>query len=137
MNGYIQLLTHLVGDYILQSDWMAVNKSKKTLPCLVHVLIYTACFFISGLLFGHISLTALLVIGTTHFIIDRNPILIKKLIWWKNRILKPYKIHTPSWNDCHMTGFDPARPDYIRVWLMIVVDNIFHLVINALAIGLL
>lgn len=39
------LLGHLVGDYLLQTSWMAVNKSKKTLQgwmaAIVHSVIYT------------------------------------------------------------------------------------------------
>jgi len=41
------MLGHLVGDYIFQNDWMALNKSKKTIfgsfTCLVHCLFYSIC----------------------------------------------------------------------------------------------
>lgn len=41
------MLGHLVGDYIFQNDWMALNKSKKNslgrLACFVHCTIYSAC----------------------------------------------------------------------------------------------
>jgi hypothetical protein len=39
-----QLLAHLFGDYILQSDWMAQNKTKRSWPAFVHALIYSLCF---------------------------------------------------------------------------------------------
>lgn len=39
-----QLLAHLFGDYILQSDWMANNKTKWSWPALVHALLYSLCF---------------------------------------------------------------------------------------------
>jgi hypothetical protein len=39
-----QLLAHLVGDYLLQSDWMANNKTKRSWPALVHALLYSLCF---------------------------------------------------------------------------------------------
>jgi len=29
-----QLLVHLVADYYFQSDWMALNKNKRSVPCL-------------------------------------------------------------------------------------------------------
>ena len=37
------LLGHLVGDYLLQNEWMALNKSRKDteLPGFVHALVYT------------------------------------------------------------------------------------------------
>lgn len=39
-----QLLAHLFGDYILQSDWMAQNKTKRSWPALAHALLYSLCF---------------------------------------------------------------------------------------------
>jgi len=40
----LQLLAHLCGDYILQSDWMAQNKTKRSWPAFVHALLYSLCF---------------------------------------------------------------------------------------------
>ena len=65
MNWFI---AHLIGDYLLQSDWMAMNKKKANLPCLVHCFIYTAVVW---------ALTAwpiwaLAVVFVTHFAIDRT-----------------------------------------------------------------
>lgn len=39
-----QFIAHLFGDYILQSDWMAQNKTKRSWPALVHAFIYSLCF---------------------------------------------------------------------------------------------
>lgn len=51
----------MVGDYIVQNQWMANNKTKRVGALLVHVACYTACFipvawlfapsFLSGLAF--------------------------------------------------------------------------------------
>ena len=81
-----QLLCHLFGDYILQSDYMAMNKSKRSLPCIIHVILYTSCF-----LFLTFSWKALLVIGVTHFILDRWHFFIKRMIWLKNHIGPGFK----------------------------------------------
>ena len=35
------LIAHFVGDFILQSEWMALNKSKRVLPLLAHGLVYS------------------------------------------------------------------------------------------------
>jgi len=61
-----RLLAHAVGDYILQSDWMVNEKSRKTSAALLHVFFYTLPF----LLLTRNPLT-LLVIAGTQFIIDR------------------------------------------------------------------
>jgi hypothetical protein len=143
-----QLLCHIFGDYILQSDWMALNKSKRTLPCLVHVLLYTA-----GFLFLTTSWKALLVIGGVHFILDRFPIIIKRMIWAKNHInpTGDYK----SFEQCNTTGYyddspyntkptglwvaegDRPRHFFITVWLYIITDNFLHLLTNYLALAYL
>ena len=61
-----RLIAHLWGDYIVQSTWMADNKTSRSLPALAHAASYAACF---------LPLTRrwqpLVVIGGTHFAIDR------------------------------------------------------------------
>ena len=93
-----QLLVHILGDYILQSDWQALNKSKRTIPCLTHVLIYTSCFLILTT-----SWKALLVIGGVHFILDRWHGTIRRLIWAKNH-LGPGLKGVP-YEKCQATGY--------------------------------
>lgn len=136
----VQLLIHLWADYVCQSSWMAVNKSKATWPCFVHVLIYTACFLVLTT-----SWKALLVIGLTHFLIDRFS-LAKYVIYLKEQILNPEDWCWP-WKYCRATGYfdqietiqgtkvsTQARPLFISVWLYIITDNLFHLTINYLAL---
>ncbi len=62
------LLVHLVGEFLLQNNWMDVRKDDFFLPCIVHVLIYTALcfFFIPGTTLLHIP-----IIAALHFIVDR------------------------------------------------------------------
>lgn len=137
------LMCHLVGDFILQSDWMAMNKNKSTLHCLIHCLIYTACFIILTL-----SWKALLFIFVTHFIIDRFPIIVKRLLWIKNMFpLLDY----PPFKYCDTTGyyddspyntyrngeercFGKPRHFFITVWLYIITDNTLHLICNGIAL---
>lgn len=138
--AYTLLLCHFVGDYYLQSDWMALNKNKKTLPCLVHVLLYTLCFL------PFVSWPALAVIGITHFLIDRFGF-IKRFIWLKNH-LNP-TLEYPPYDQCKLTGyydktiseadaetlakFGPGRPFHLTLMLYIVSDNTLHLICNELA----
>ena len=39
-----QLLAHAVGDYVLQSDWMANHKTSRPFVALVHALTYSIPF---------------------------------------------------------------------------------------------
>ena len=45
------ILLHFLGDFILQSDAIAIGKSKKWLPLLTHTTIYSLCFLWFGWLF--------------------------------------------------------------------------------------
>ena len=40
---------HFISDFILQTDWMALNKSKRMIPLLVHIAVYSLPF---SLVFG-------------------------------------------------------------------------------------
>lgn len=85
-----QLLCHLVGDYWLQPDWMAQNKSHGNpnqstwaawLVCLCHAALYTLPFVLLTR-----SWRVLLVISVTHWLIDYFRIG-AKFSWLKNRLL--------------------------------------------------
>lgn len=114
-----ELLAHLFGDYVVQSDWMASEKIKKHGPAAVHAATYTACF---------LPITrnwkALAVIGSTHFVIDRWR-LAKHVCWAKNQVApkewRPW--HTP-------TGYSTDKPNWMSVWLLIICDNTMHITIN-------
>lgn len=121
-----QLVAHVIGDYVLQSDWMALEKTKKSLAAAVHAVTYTLTF-----LFITQSVPALLVIAGTHFVIDRWR-LARYVVWAKN-LLAPRSWHQP-WSECSGTGYPKSRPDWLAVWLLIFADNALHIVINGLAL---
>jgi hypothetical protein len=119
-----QLVCHAIGDYILQSDWMATEKTKRSIAALIHVLTYMLPFFIL-----RPSLAALFVIVSTHFVIDRWR-LARFVVWVKN---VPYPGSKP-WADCAATGYPSDRPAWLSVWLLIIADNIMHVLINGFAL---
>lgn len=116
----IQLIFHLLGDYIFQNDWIAQNKTKDTVTgyvaCFIHVVIYTLPF----LLYYGDGLD-IFVIGISHFIIDKFR-------------LATYWIQLINWRKGDNYGFSHDKPAYIAFWLMIIYDNAFHIIINYLAI---
>jgi hypothetical protein len=138
-----QLICHLIGDYILQSDWMANNKTNKTVACLAHCLTYTLPF-----LFLTFSPFALIVIFGTHFLIDRFR-LAKYVVFAKN-LMSPENplvqkasengnycddvVLKYSWENCKFTGYPVQTPSFLAVWLLIITDNALHLAINFLAL---
>jgi hypothetical protein len=120
-----QLVAHVVGDYILQSDWMATQKARRALPALAHALAYA---------FPFVWLTrsprALLLICASHFVLDRWRL--ARYVCYGTNFLSPPP-HA-AWSDCQSTGHTPDRPEWISHWVLTVVDNTLHVLINAWAL---
>lgn len=150
-----QLICHLVGDYVLQSHWMATEKTKRSIAALIHVALYGSVF----LLITRDPLVLAVIVGT-HFVIDRFR-LARHVSWVKNflapvrrtRVTRRPRVaiaaetlpwqeyeygkwtsSNPSWADCSATGYPPDTPPWMSVWLMIIVDQAMHLSINYAAL---
>jgi hypothetical protein len=118
-----QLILHLIGDYVTQSDWMAQNKTKSDWAALVHGTVYSLPFLFIG------DWRAFLVILSTHVLIDRHR-LARYVVFAKNFLGWPF----PKWEDCKATGYPSERPPWMAVWLLIAADNTLHLSINYAAL---
>lgn len=73
--AYISLLSviHFVADFVLQSNWMAVNKSKSFAALGSHVGVYTLVLLIAGMMmFNHTVYlySFVLINGLLHFLTD-------------------------------------------------------------------
>src|SRR4051812_22834455 len=102
------VLAHLVGDYLIQSDWMANEKTKRWWPAWAHALTY-------GLpsLFVTRSILALGIIVATHAVLDHSR-LARHVGWIKNQ-LAPAAPRS-RWKDCTATGYSPDKPVWMAVW---------------------
>jgi hypothetical protein len=60
-----QLLCHAIGDYVLQSDWVANNKTKSMFVAALHAAVYCLPFILLNT-----SIEALFVMWITHLFID-------------------------------------------------------------------
>jgi hypothetical protein len=159
-----QLILHLFGDYVTQSDWMALNKRKSTPAALCHAFVYSLPFLL--LTYGHGQFCWMTILWT-HFLIDRYG-LARYVVWAKNfnwfrksrmqtlgeavtearergeigNVIGPddawpIPCERPfewTWKECSATGYDPTRPAWLAVWLMIAADNTLHLAINYAAL---
>jgi hypothetical protein len=121
------VLAHLVGDYLIQSHWMATQKTQRWWPAVAHAVTY-------GLPYTLVtqSPAALAVIVATHAVIDRYR-LARHLVWAKN-LLAPAGFN-PSWSRCKATGYPPETPVWLAAWLLIIADNTVHLLINAASVA--
>lgn len=137
-----EILAHAVGDYIVQSDWMASEKTKRHLPAAAHAASYAACFLPVTR-----NWRAILIIGTTHFVIDRWR-LAKYLCWAKNQAAPVdfrYPFDHADGTGYHSDTLAPyahdettcralGKPMWLSGWLMIIADNTIHMLINRWAI---
>ena len=56
--------------------------------------------------------------------------LARYVVWVRNL---PWPGSKP-WSECRETGFTPALPVHLSAWLLIIVDNTMHILINGAAI---
>ncbi|MBN1178974.1 MAG: DUF3307 domain-containing protein [Anaerolineae bacterium] len=95
-------IAHMVTDWLLQTDWMAINKKRLTHPAAwVHGAICAA-----GMLFVFDWPKALLL-GVIHMLIDTG----KPIAWW-----------------CRVFKHIQDEPVYVKVWA----DQVLHVVFVAL-----
>jgi len=125
-----QLVAHLVGDYILQSDWMASNKQRADttgwIAVALHAFMYTLPF-----LFLTQSWEALALIGGTHLLIDHFKL--AAIVGWVKNFMAP-RSYWFSWDYCKGTGYASNKPPFLTVWLLIITDNTLHILINGASI---
>lgn len=125
-----QLLLHAIGDYVLQSDWMA---SKKSLPTMEGYAAITAhaAWYTFPFIFLTNSAWALGFIFGTHWLIDHFK-LARYIVWVKNFIGPPGSNY--PWAECNATGYHKDRPPFMAVWLYIFCDNTMHVICNGIAL---
>lgn len=119
-----QLLLHLIGDYVTQTDWMANEKTKQTWAAFCHATVYSLPFLLLTS-----SPIAFFVIWLSHLIIDRFR-LARYVVFAKNWLTN----QSLTWADCNGTGYPNQTPPWLAVWLMIIADNTMHLTINYIAL---
>ena len=119
-----QLLTHLIGDYILQSHKMANAKTSTSLWALYHAFTDT-----QPVLFLTQDPLKLFIICFSHFLIDRFRLAVY-LIKIKNWLFGDF-----TWYNTK-TGYPEDTPAFLSIWLVIISDNTLHLFINYLVLSL-
>lgn len=112
-------LCHFFGDYLLQSDYMANNKTKSSRVAAAHVATYILPF-----LFLRPTWRSLVGIAGTHFLIDRYR-LARYAVWAKNFLALKGEDHTLT-----ATGMPETTPIWLSTWLLIIADNTIHLLLN-------
>lgn len=100
----LAIVGHLVGDYLLQNDWMALHKKQSAFRCAVHCALWTlaVCAFA-----GWWYPAAFVFLFAAHFAQDHTTV----IAWWMDK-----------------TGQTAFRTGPCAPWSIIVVDNVWHIV---------
>ena len=98
-------IAHLIGDFILQNEWMAVNKKQSFFASLIHVLVYILPFLLCSLQWWQIGLIAI-----QHFAQDKSEF----VLWW---LRKWKRVHPDHWKELPLY-VDQA---FHIVWIQIVI----------------
>jgi Protein of unknown function (DUF3307) len=122
------LLAHLVGDYLLQTEWMATQKTRRWWPAIVHGIVYSLPFLLITQ-----SPWALLVISGTHMALDRFRVA-RYVIWAKN-LVGPREYRASLKESLANCGFAAGVPSGLATALLIVSDNTIHMLFNAAALA--
>lgn len=104
------IYAHLIGDYLLQNDWMAKGKKDSSGVCTIHVIIYMLPFLFTGLPWWK-----LLLIAVQHWLQDRTD-----FVLWSMKV-----------TGRHEFAMQPLAP-----WSIIMTDNLFHILWIAFVIAL-
>lgn len=128
-----QLVAHAVGDYIIQSHWMATEKTKQHTAAAIHAVTYTLPFLLVTQ-----SAAAIAMICGSHFLIDRYR-LARYVVWLKNGPIDFNDYNNigddvTRWKPITATGYADDVPAWLSVWLLIAADNIIHVICNAASI---
>ena len=102
------IVGHLVGDYLLQNDWMALNKKGPGimggLALAVHSFIWAVCVCSFA---GFWPTLAFAILYATHMLQDGTNI----VMFWMTRINRQSAFASPP----------------LALWSIIVVDNVWHI----------
>ncbi|MGG0642962.1 DUF3307 domain-containing protein [Sporosarcina gallistercoris] len=102
------IVGHLIGDYLLQTSWMAAGKATKWAPLFAHCFVYTSV--VSGAFLmdsGMIPIIVVISFFVSHVILDRRCF----VAWWAKTVM----------------GLKDGEP----AWLLIIADQVFHIFILA------
>lgn len=109
MNLFSWLLVgHMVGDFLLQTRWMAEEKRRRWLPLFIHAGVYTLTLTLLSQLAGGLRPHAILLIFFSHVVLDHHSF----VHFWTHKVTGSVGIP----------------------WLTIMTDQAWHMVFLALAL---
>ncbi|WP_096203085.1 DUF3307 domain-containing protein [Bacillus sp. FJAT-45350] len=104
-------IAHLIGDYLFQTSWMAMNKAKHWGALITHSFVYTLIVSVVAYIgFGGLSIWAILFIFLSHVFLDRRTF----VQWWVSTIMQA-----------------KGKESF---WLGIIADQVFHLIVLVVAL---
>jgi len=125
------LLGHLAGDYLLQNEWMALNKSKNNrigwLAATIHCIHYTlaVCLFM-----WNFDIIWIVVVFLSHFPIDKFGLAEKYMHYLKGKGMKDFvkKDDVPYADKSPLNRYDLLEGGF-TAYVYSITDNTMHLIL--------
>ena len=111
------IIGHLVGDYLLQNDWMALNKKRNISICALHAMLWTLAVMTFAEWW---SFTVFAILYCTHLIQDHTNV----VTWWMSKVGQRRFMATDDFDMINFKVIPGLGP-----WSVIVVDNVWHIVV--------
>jgi len=130
------IIGHLVGDYLLQNDYLAQGKKRSHWICLIHALIWsTSVMIFAGWTTWSLTLNQVIIahlaLLITHFIQDRWGF----IIWWMRLMgqrefmrADELVVKRSMMPGAHDWTYEAKIRVGLGPWSIIVVDNVWHIV---------
>lgn len=110
------MMGHVVFDWLLQNDWMAMGKSKRLAPLVVHSLMYAI----------GVTVTAIMAVSTMKVVTHASLWFIFHVLFFTHVFLDNYKFH--SWWKRSIKGMS-EEADKATLWLTISIDQCWHILV--------
>lgn len=122
------LLGHGYGDYVLQNNWMALNKKNRALPLLVHSTIYT---LVIKLAVPEFTFPSLALIWIFHVLVDGSRV-VDDWFWLIGGrsfsvLKKQFASPTPCIQGENSVDIYKQSMTSLTWFVQIVTDNLWHI----------
>lgn len=120
----MQIFCHMLGDFLVQSDWNNSGKTKHTQSVLMHCLSYSLPFVF---LIDRYRFFAIGVVAISHYLIDRYQLV--HVIVGLTPEASPILLQRPI----PQLWYPAETPYWLVAWFFVIIETVLNVSINGIA----